>query len=177
MRRATRGLPLVVALAACHADEVELPGDARWTSQHFTYHARAGDDVCPGIVDELERHFTVMQAGLGFSWPEDEAIDYYKYLDQSDLERAGACLPEAGGCAGDGQVHAWAPLEPHELVHAYLRPSGHPPPLLVVGSRRSSGVRRARPVVGRPGRRERGRLRFVCGDMHADRGWFGGGRR
>src|SRR5688500_2714642 len=66
----TSGL-LALCLASCSGGGPGLPSDIEWRSEHFVYHARAEDgDVCPAVLDQMERHFDTIVAATGLAWPE-----------------------------------------------------------------------------------------------------------
>jgi hypothetical protein len=121
------------ALAACTSDP-NLPSDRTWQSAHFAYETRAGDDrICPDVLGPLEEHFAVLQGYLGFAWPAGQKITYYKFKDSDDFNANAACGPGAGGCEAGAAVRSQTGLDTHELVHAYLSATGHPPPVLIEG--------------------------------------------
>jgi len=129
-----RGVALAcAALAACTSD-LNLPSDRTWRSDHFVYQTRASDDaICPDVLGPLEEHFAVLQGYLGFAWPTDQKVTYYKFSDSDDFESNAGCGPGAGGCAPGATVRSQTGLDTHELVHAYLSATGHPPQILVEG--------------------------------------------
>jgi hypothetical protein len=123
----------VLVLAAC--DGTDPPNDLRWQSAHFDYYTRASDDsVCPDLAGLLEDHFAVLRGYLGFDWPAGRKVNYWKYADLADFEAHNLCPPLAGGCTIDSTVESMTGLDTHELVHAYLSPSGTPPPVLMEGA-------------------------------------------
>lgn len=127
---------LAALLAACSAPEpaLDLPDDRVWESTHFRYHTRSGDDsACEEVLAELERHFGMMQAYLGFPWSDARKVDYYKFLDQADFLKNSGCPADAGSCARDTAVLSARVLQPHELIHTYLAPLGLPPAFFVEG--------------------------------------------
>lgn len=120
------------ALAACGGPD--LPSDVTWESEHFAYKTRAAEgSVCADILGPLEEHFAVMEQALGFTWPAGEKITYYKFLDGGDL-RANSECGSALACTNHTSVETPFSLDGHELVHAYLRPTGFPPWLLLEGA-------------------------------------------
>jgi hypothetical protein len=137
--RPQRKLPilsiLLLGLASCgDGPGPGLPSDIEWRSEHFVYHARAGDDdVCPAVLDKMERHFDIMVATTGLSWPEGRVIHYYKFLDAHDYEAAASCPADTSGCARDGNAYSYQAFHQHELVHTYFAPLGHPPRILSEG--------------------------------------------
>lgn len=122
-------------LAACSQEApAGLPDDIEWRSEHFVYHARAGDpDVCPALLEQMERHFEVIHAATGLHWPEGQMIDYYKFRDARDYQAAAGCPKNTSGCARDGAAYAYEPLHEHELIHTYFEPLGYPPRILSEG--------------------------------------------
>ncbi len=126
-------LALLVGIASgCQG--IDLPDDRKWSSDHFVYHTREGDDsVCPGIVDTLEQHFESISDYLRFQWPEGKKIHYYKFSDVGDLKNVDPCPLDAGGCHEKGRIYSSRPLDLHELIHAYLDPTGLPPRLFSEG--------------------------------------------
>lgn len=132
---ALRASLLACALAGC-ADEAEpgLPSDIEWRSEHFVYHAREDDtDVCPALLDRMERHFDVIHDAIGLPWPEGRVIHYYKFLDADDYAAAAGCPEESSGCARGGNAYAYAAFHEHELIHTYFAALGSPPRLLSEG--------------------------------------------
>jgi len=131
-------LAIVVLLAfisGCAPDQTSnFPNDTLWESAHFRYHTRDGDEaVCEAVLLQLERHFELMQAFLGFSWPQDRKVDYYKFLDQADYVSNSGCSADSDSCAHDSSVMSPHVLMEHELIHAYLAPLGLPPAFFVEG--------------------------------------------
>jgi hypothetical protein len=74
-----------------------------------------------------------MQDYLGFPWPTDLKVDYYKFLDKDDYFRNSECPNDSDSCARDSAIFSPHPLQDHELVHAYLAPLGFPPAFFVEG--------------------------------------------
>lgn len=135
-RRAVRAACLLGALAGCGGvrPSTELPADNHWSSAHFDYWTRAAEpEACPDILGPLEQHFATLQAYLGFTWPAGTKVAYYKFLDHVDLVTHGDC-GDAGGCAPGSSVESPGGFTKHELVHAYLWPTGFPPAILVEGA-------------------------------------------
>jgi hypothetical protein len=121
------------ALAACDGT-YDLPADNRWESSHFLYLTREADtSVCPDILGPLEENFSLLQSYLGFQWPSASKVIYEKMLDQADYFAHSGCSPDSGGCTTESTVESWAGFHLHELVHAYLWPSGSPPAVLREG--------------------------------------------
>jgi len=101
------------------------PVERQWQSEHFRYLSRTGDSVCKGVTKVLERHFATLQSYLDFEWPSDRRITYYKYLDDADLDENGSCSPFNSACFyAEHGVQTASGLQTHELVHAYLAPTG-----------------------------------------------------
>jgi hypothetical protein len=126
---------LVAFTSGCSADqEPDLPNDRTWESAHFRYHTRYGDEgACEAILEQLERHFELMQAYLGLSWPKGYKVDYYKFRDTPDYLSNAGCPGESDSCSVESTVLSPHPLEDHELIHAYLAPLGIPPAFFVEG--------------------------------------------
>jgi hypothetical protein len=121
------------ALAACDGS-YDQPADRHWPSAHFDYLTRAADDTtCPDILGPLEQHFAELQGYLGFEWPDGRKVTYEKFVDQADYQAHAGCPAGAGACTEESTVETSSGLELHELVHAYLWPTGYPPPVLVEG--------------------------------------------
>jgi len=124
----------VTAAPGCGGGGVDLPDDQRWTSEHFVFHTRnAEKDACADILTLLEQHFATMQAYLGFAWPQERVVDYYKFVDRADLDAHSAC---GGGarCTSGSAIQSDSAFDPHELIHAYLAPTGEPGPLMAEGA-------------------------------------------
>ena len=127
-----RALAASVLLASC--GDKSLP-DVVWESEHFVYKTRTSEQAaCPDVLTGLEEHFDVMQGALGFSWPAGEKITYLKFLDGEDLAENSDCPGGALGCIDDLSVQTPFPFDAHELVHAYLWPTGYPPWMLLEGA-------------------------------------------
>jgi hypothetical protein len=139
LRRSARVSSLLAATtiavsSACSHSELDLPSYGNWTSTHFDYRTRQSDaTTCPDVLETLENHFSELQNYLGFSWTAAARVSYYKFQDQADFRSHGTCPPDAGGCAVDTSVETPNALDEHELVHAYLYPTGFPPWVLVEG--------------------------------------------
>jgi hypothetical protein len=113
----------------------DLPADVRWQSTHFDYLTRAGDStICPDVVGQLEEHFALLQDHLGFEWPPGAKVTYEKMLDADDLQQHGNCPLDRGACALETLIKSSEGMHLHELVHAYLWPTGYPPTVLVEGA-------------------------------------------
>jgi hypothetical protein len=124
-----------LALGCGPASTAELPGDLTWTSTHFRYFARSTDaDICDDLLTTLEDHFHLLQSRLGFAWPPGRVIDYYKYADDPDYLAHAPCPKGSGGCTTGTRIFTNSAFEKHELVHAYLLPTGEPPPLIAEGA-------------------------------------------
>lgn len=127
-----QALALALSFAACGGGD--FPSDRTWESAHFVYKTRAAEaDACPDILVALEEHFAVMQATLGFSWPAGQKVTYHKFVDQADL-RANSDCGAAVGCVDGTSVQTATAFDGHELVHAYLAPTGFPPWMLLEGT-------------------------------------------
>jgi hypothetical protein len=132
-------IPIVAAVvilvgfaSGCENDTHNFPNDRRWESTHFRYHTRKGDDgACEAVLSQLERHFELMQAYLGFPWPEGRKVDYYKFLDEDDYLSNAECPQYSGACTVESSIRSYAALQEHELIHAYLAPLGLPPRFFV----------------------------------------------
>jgi hypothetical protein len=112
---------------------VGLPDDERWSSEHFVFHTRNAErDACADILPLLEQHFATMQAFLGFTWPQGRVIDYYKFVDQGDLNGHSDCTAVA--CGARSRVESASAFDPYDLIHAYLAPTGDPMPLIADGT-------------------------------------------
>jgi hypothetical protein len=127
-------LLLASAFGACSHAHENLPSDHVWSSDHFDYFTRSGDtSTCADVLGPLEEHFALVQGSLGFAWPAGTKVRYYKFLDGADFQSNAGCPPEAGGCAPQTNVEASDGMDLHELVHAYLYPTGFPPSVLIEG--------------------------------------------
>ncbi len=123
-----------MALVSACAPAVPLPEGVRWSSPHFVYHAELADeDTCAGIMMTLEQHFAQTQRTLGFSWPEGRTLDYYKFRSHAALAGSEQCPPGADACFLQDRVMTSSAFDRHELVHAYLAPTGLPTPLIMEG--------------------------------------------
>jgi hypothetical protein len=121
-------------LAGCDGT-YDLPADVRWQSTHFDYLTRTGDRaICPDVMGQLEEHFALLQDYLGFEWPPGAKVTYEKMLDADDLQQHGNCPLDRGACALETLVKSPEGMHLHELVHAYLWPTGYPPTVLVEGA-------------------------------------------
>lgn len=123
-------------LTACGntSPNADFPSGQTWSSAHFEYHTRTTEaDACPDVPNVLEEHFMTLQAYLGFAWPAGSKVTYYKFTDAADFAAHGHCPADAGGCAPGTSVESTQALDTHELVHAYLAPTGAPPWVLVEG--------------------------------------------
>ncbi len=108
--------------------------DPRWTSTHFWYYAEPDDPApCASVTDLLERHFAVMQAYLGFDWPAGQMIQYNKFRDGTAFRASATCQTGTVACLSEGRVESTIAFDQHELIHAYLAPSGRPPALFEEG--------------------------------------------
>ena len=111
-----------------------LPKDRVWESVHFRYHTRSTDNAsCESVLVQLELHFQLIQTYLGFAWPTGRKVDYYKFVDRSDYLSNSKCPTDAEGCTSDSNVFSPYVLLSHELVHAYLAPTGIPPAFFTEG--------------------------------------------
>lgn len=134
--RPYRAAVLAVLLAGCGSPPPDLPNDSVWTSPHFRYHLRQGDEsVCSGILDTLEAHFAALTSYLGIEPGEVGMIDYYKFRDEDDLFANGDCRTAEGvAChVHGGGIRSHRKVDQHELIHAYTAHLGHPEPLLAEG--------------------------------------------
>jgi hypothetical protein len=125
----------VTATAGGCGRNVDLPASQLGQSTHFEYWARASDTkVCPDVLATLEANFSTLQGYLGFDWPRGARVQYYKFLDAQDFSAHAGCPKDAGGCARQTNVLTTNAMDTHELVHAYLYPTGAPPLVLVEGA-------------------------------------------
>lgn len=126
---------LPVFISSCEADNDRVfPNDRLWESAHFRYHSRRSDEgSCEAVLEQLERHFKLIQAYLGFSWPKDRKVDYYKFQDEADYVSNAGCPAKSDSCSFGSVVLSPHPLQDHELIHAYLAPLGLPPAFFVEG--------------------------------------------
>ena len=108
--------------------------DPRWTSTHFRYFADSDDpSPCASVTDLLEQHFSVMQSYLGFDWPATKTVDYDKFRDANAFRTNSTCQAPQVACESAGTVQSTSTFDQHELIHAYLSPSGRPPALFEEG--------------------------------------------
>jgi hypothetical protein len=108
--------------------------DPRWTSTHFRYFADSDDpDPCSSVTALLEQHFAVLQSYLGFDWPATKTVDYDKFRDANALRTNSTCEAPQVACESAGTVRSTTTFDQHELIHAYLSPSGRPPALFEEG--------------------------------------------
>ena len=63
-----------------------------------------------------------------------EGSVYDKFADAADFMAHATCPADAGGCALQTNVQPPESLDTHELVHAYLYPTGYPPWVLIEGA-------------------------------------------
>src|SRR4051812_41588451 len=92
---------MLSSLAACSNRDANksLPADQLRVSEHFRYHSRTNDDTCEQVLGDLERHFSLLQAYLGFAWPSGRTVDYFKFLDAADFARNNDCERSVDACA------------------------------------------------------------------------------
>jgi hypothetical protein len=135
VRRHARWLALLVPLAWTACGGENLPSDLRFQTTHFDYLTRATDDtICPDLAGPLEDHFAALQSYLGFGWPAGRKVRYDKFADAADFAANNTCPAGSGGCTSQqSAVESRSGLDTHELVHAYLFPTGYPPRVLVEG--------------------------------------------
>ncbi len=127
-------LLLPVALVACGGSE-HLPSDLRFQTAHFDYLTRASDEsICPDLAGPLEDHFAVLQGYLGFDWPAGRKVTYHKFDDAADFAANNQCPAGSIGCTRGSDVRSMNGLDTHELIHAYLWPTGDPPGVLAEGA-------------------------------------------
>ena len=123
----------LATLAGCGGRN--LPGDVTWESEHFAYKTRTGEQVaCADVLPALEEHFQSMRQTIGFDWPQGAKVTYYKFEDVVDYQANNECGAAGNACAPGTTVQTSEAFNPHELVHAYLRPTGYPPTLLLEGA-------------------------------------------
>jgi hypothetical protein len=127
---------VLLSVLSCQADkDYDLPDDVVWTSPHFAYHSRTGDQsVCEDIAEKLEQHFSSIQTTIGFDWPAGRTIHYYKFPTRDDFVANSPCPAGSAACTESNHVYSYRVFEQHELVHAYLWPLGLPPPLITEGA-------------------------------------------
>ena len=92
------------------------------SSAHFDLMTRRNSPTCPEFFDEAERHYAWAHSHLGLDT--SDRVTYFKYRDLSDLIENETCAdedlsPPDSGCAKAGLVEAYAPINEHELLHAY----------------------------------------------------------
>jgi hypothetical protein len=132
---ATAAVILAMPLACSANEKRDFPDDRLWESTHFRYHTRNSDEgACASVLDQLERHFELMQGYLGFPWPEGRKVDYFKFIDEADYQSNSDCPEESFSCTLASEVRSPSVLHEHELIHAYLAPLGRPPQFLVEGA-------------------------------------------
>jgi len=108
--------------------------DPRWTSAHFRYFADSDDPgPCSSVTDLLEQHFAAMQSYLGFDWPASKTVDYDKFRDANAFRTNSTCQAPQVACESAGTVQSTITFDEHELIHAYLSPSGRAPALFEEG--------------------------------------------
>ena len=121
---------------SCTDNAMDLPEVRVGSSAHFNYYVREEDNsFCEGLLEVMEQHFSLIQSHLGFEWPAGEKINYYKFLDIDDYQRSTgrdywANAQERGETT---MVLSPEPFHQHELMHAYLYPTGLSFPLLTEG--------------------------------------------
>jgi hypothetical protein len=130
---------LLVASFGCGDD---LPRyEAVLRSKHFRLFGHAGTHPTAGMLDWLEAHYQATRAFLKFP---DHVIDYHLFGSTELVRSACAGFP---ACTAEGKVYATFVPHEHELIHAYLAPFGHRPPLLEEGV--ADGLRcTGGPVIG-----------------------------
>ena len=102
--------------SACSSPD--LPNSRVWNSGHIRYHTRAEDPVCEAVVKTVELQTNEAFRRFGLQVPDDFTIDYYKYLDASDLDGAAVCPARAAACTNGSLILSGAAVDRHELTHA-----------------------------------------------------------
>ncbi len=132
-------LTCLIACVACESVTVQTSprgfrDGVRLESEHFTYYSRAADDdVCADTIAGVEDHFAAVTPALGLSWKPGRKIEYFKFLDQADLDRASLCSSGFEACAiGLSVMSPWV-IHGHELIHAYGITVGSPAALFTEG--------------------------------------------
>ncbi|HSY38794.1 MAG TPA: hypothetical protein VLA79_04675, partial [Polyangia bacterium] len=74
-----------------------------------------------------------LQGYLGFDWPDGQKVTYEKFVDGADFATHQNCGAPADGCTLGTMVESPLGLDPHELVHSYLRWTGFPPTVIREG--------------------------------------------
>jgi hypothetical protein len=114
-----------LVIAGCTA-QANWPSDITLTSAHFTYHARAGEALCPDLMERLEANLAAVASMLGIN-TDRVHVDYYKYRDIEDLHANGSCPRGWHSCANGPKIHTGVlQASQHELVHAYVGGLGTP---------------------------------------------------
>jgi hypothetical protein len=138
--RAPDGVPTILTvfsvfgLGACGGGNSDLPSDLVGTSPHFDYRSRQGDDgTCPDVLGPLEEHFATLRGYIGFDWPAGRKITYLKFRDGDDFDAVSACPVGSAACTIGSTVESVDGFNEHELIHAYLFPTGYPPSVFVEG--------------------------------------------
>jgi hypothetical protein len=144
MRRAPFAFVVIACFAGQACGDVDLP-DRLWRSDHVRYFTRDSDNVvCPAILDEIEAHGAVIADRLGI---EQTIVSYYKFDGWDDFKAHAGCPASTGGCSLNATTRTPLGFHRHELIHAYLAPYGHPPPLLSEGAAVALACeRRPRPI-------------------------------
>jgi hypothetical protein len=123
---------VALTLAGCSSSADDpFDGGRLLRSTHFAYHAFATDEApCNDTLVELENDFSRVQAFVGFGWPSDAVVDYWKY--PSNGAKPAICAV-SNSCTERSSVHSRELIHLHELIHAYLYPTGSPPSFLREG--------------------------------------------
>lgn len=94
-------------------------------SDHFRYYFREGDQPCSGLLLQLENHYELNTDFLGAALPLNIKIDYYKFLDDSDVRKSGC--DGSYSCVRGTKVFSSEPLDESLLLRAYTYYLGNPP--------------------------------------------------
>jgi hypothetical protein len=119
---------VLAGLGGCDDDRCAGGNVRVLRSPHFEYSYCEGDpEVCPGIVDELERHLSVITTTLAID-PARMAVPIRYVKRPHDDRYRGAFHPDGV------QIDMAVAFHEHELVHAYTVPQwGRAPNLLAEG--------------------------------------------
>jgi hypothetical protein len=107
---------------------------ARWESEHFVFRADSDPGESTATAAFFESHFELETRLFGIRWPAGVKIDYRQLDDGAEVaRRCTANDYDATACAKDERILTTSSMRQHQLIHAYLRALGDPPPAIAEG--------------------------------------------